>query len=234
VLTVSAQSSRIKREEDAMSIELFVFPPSPRSFKVMAVARHLGLDHVLRIVDLRKGEQRSPEFAALNPNMRAPALRDGDFVLWESDAILHYLAGQKPESGLIPEDARGRLDMLRWQFWELAHWDPACAVLAYEYVVKPLVMAVGEPDMAEIAKGTEAFHRVAKVLDGQLKGKEFVTGSTLTLADFSLGAALNLAAMAHYPLDPYTEIKRWFNALSALPSWRETLEKCAAPDPLAA
>lgn len=217
-----------------MSIELYVFPPSPRSFKVMAVASHLELDHTLRMVDLRKGEQKTPEYAALNPNMRAPTLKDGDVVLWESNAIEQYLALKRPESGLLPRDELGRLDVTRWQFWDLAHWDPACAVFAFEYVAKPLVLGLKEPDMAAIAKGTEAFHRVAKVLDAQLEGRKFVTGATLTLADFSLGAAMNLAQMAHFPVEPYAQIKRWFATLAALPGWQKALAQTALPQANAA
>ena len=174
-----------------MTIELYVFPPSPRAFKVMAVANYLGLDWTLRFIDLPKGEQRTPQYAALNPNMRMPTLKDGDYVLWESSAILQYLASKRPESGLYPSDQRARLDVTRWQFWELAHWDPACAVFAFEHVAKRLLLGGGEPDQAALAKGAELFHRAAKVLDGQLAGKKFITGDTLTLADFSLGAALN-------------------------------------------
>src|SRR5216684_3689943 len=141
-------------------IELYVFPPSPRAFKVMAIANHLGIDTASRMVDLVKGEQATPEYAALNPNMRMPTLKDGDYVLWESNAIGQYLAAKKPESGLLPADERARLDV--------AHWDPACAVFVFEYVAKPVVLGINEPDMAAIAKGTETFHRIAKVLDGQL------------------------------------------------------------------
>ena len=184
-----------------MSIELYVFPPSPRAFKTMAVANHLGLEWTLHLLDLPKGEHMTPQYGALNPNMRMPTLKDGDYVLWESNAICQYLASKKPESGLLPKDERARFDVTRWQFWDLAHWDPACAVFAYEYVVKPFVLRSGEPDMAAVAKGTEAFHRVGKVLDGQLKGKPFVTGDTLTVADFSLGAAMKLADIAHYPIE---------------------------------
>ena len=212
-----------------MSIELYVFPPSPRAFKVMAVANHLGLDWTLRMLDLPKGEQKSPQYAAINPNMRMPTLRDGDFVLWESNAILQYLAAKRPESRLLPADEKGRLDVTRWQFWDLAHWDPTCAIFAYEYVVKPFVLRSGEPDMAAVAKGTEAFHRVGKVLDGQLKGRQFVTGDTLTIADFSLGAAMKLADVAHYPIEPYGEIKRWYATLCALPAWQKTLAQTAMP-----
>jgi glutathione S-transferase len=212
-----------------MSIELYVFPPSPRAFKVMALANHLGLDWTPHIIDLPKGEQKTPQYEAINPNMRMPTLKDGGYVLWESNAILQYLAAKKPESGLLPRDERGRLDVTRWQFWDLAHWDPTCAIFAFEYVVKPFVLRAGEPDQAAIAKGTEAFHRAAKVLDGQLKGKKFVTGDTLTVADFSLGAPMKLADMAHYPLAPYGEIKRWYATLSALPAWQKTLAQTAMP-----
>ncbi|MGI8569042.1 MAG: glutathione S-transferase family protein [Methylocella sp.] len=206
-----------------MTIELYVFPPSPRSFKVMAIANHLGLDWTLQFVDLPKGDQKTPQYTALNPNMRAPTLTDGDYVLWESNAIAQYLASKRPESGLMPRDERGRLDVTRWQFWDLAHWDPAQATVIFEYVAKPFIVKGGEPDLAAVAKATELFHRAAKVLDAQLRNRKFVTGDTLTLADFSLGAPLNYAEMGHYPLEPYSEIKRWYGALSAMPAWHKTL-----------
>jgi glutathione S-transferase len=76
-------------------IELYVFPPSPRAFKVMAIANHLGIETNLRMIDLVKGDQKTPEYAALNPNMRMPTLKDGDYVLWESDAIAQYLTSKK-------------------------------------------------------------------------------------------------------------------------------------------
>jgi glutathione S-transferase len=217
-----------------MTIELYVFPPSPRAFKVMALANQLGLDTTLRFVDLRNGGQKAPDYVALNPNMRMPTLRHGDYVLWEANAILQYLASLRPESGLLPRDEKARLDVTRWQFWDLAHWDSAGAILAFEYVVKPTVLRIGEPDMAAVAKGTELFHRAAQVLDGQLKGKTFVTGETLTVADFSLGAGLNIAEPAHFPIAPYGEIRRWHKTLSALPAWQKTLAQCAPPAATAA
>ena len=217
-----------------MTIELHVFPPSPRAFKVMALANHLGLDCAIRMVDLTKGDHKTPQYAALNPNMRMPTLKDGDHVLWESNAILQYLASKKPDSGLLPREEGARLDVTRWQFWDLAHWDPTCAVFIFENVVKPVVLKSGEPDPAAIAKATESFHRVAQVLDGQLKGKKFVTGDTLTVADFSLGAPLNLAEMARLPVEPYREIKRWYATLRALPAWQNTLAQSAVPAAAAA
>jgi glutathione S-transferase len=217
-----------------MTIEIYAFPPSPRGFKPMVVANHLGLDWTLHFVDLRKGEQKSPQYAALNPNMRMPTLKDGDYVLWESNAILQYLAGLRPESGLLPRDERGRLDVTRWQFWDLAHWDATLAIFAFEYVAKPLVLGRNDVDAAAIARGTELFNRNAKVLNDQLRGKKFVTGDNLTLADFALGAPMNIAEMAHYPLEPYGEIKRWYVNLCALPAWQKTLAQAAPPAATAA
>ena len=117
----------------------------------------------------------------------------------------------------------------RWQFWDIAHWDPACTLFAFEYVAKPLFLGIKEPDIAAIEKGTEMFHRAAEVLNGQLKGKRFVTGDALTLADFSLGSVMNFAEMAHYPIEPYGEIKRWYATLRALPAWQKTLGQSALP-----
>src|SRR5260221_14718937 len=76
--------------------------------------------------------------------------------------------------------------------------------------------------MIAIAKGTEAFHRVAKVLDGHLENKRFVTGDTLTLADFGIGSAMILAEMAHYPIEPYGGIRPWNPTARALPAWQKT------------
>jgi glutathione S-transferase len=203
-------------------LNLYVFPPSPRAFKVMALAAHLGIDYEKRIVDLTKGEQRRPEFAKLNPNQRMPVLEEDGFVLWESNAILQYLADKKPASGLLPADPRGRADVTRWQCWDLANWDPACAIMIFERLVKKL-LHIGDPDPVEIARGEERFHRVANILDAHLKGRNYITGDKLTVADFSIGAPLNLAAPAQLPVSGYAEIRRWHANLSELPAWRQSI-----------
>jgi glutathione S-transferase len=216
-----------------MSIEIFAVPPSPRAFKAIAVANHLGIDITIRRLDFFKGEHKTPEYAALNPNMLMPTLRDGDYVLWEANAIMQYLAGKKPQSGLLPSDERGRLDVTRWQFWDLAHWDPAVAILLIEKFVKPKILGVNDIDQAAIVRGTEQFHRAATVLDGHLKGRQYVSGDALTLADFAIGAPLNYAGEGCFPLEPYGEIRRWHAGLMALPAWQKTVAE-SAPAPKAA
>ena len=116
-------------------MKLYGFPISPNTWKVRAVAAHLGIVLDNQLVDLSRGEQRAPEYLALNPTGRTPTLVDGDFVLWESNAIMQYLASGKPNA-LWPDDARSRADIARWQSWQLAHWGKAaCQPLIFERVV---------------------------------------------------------------------------------------------------
>jgi len=208
-------------------MRLHVFPPSPRAAKVIALAQHLGVDCELRVVDLLKGEQMTPEFAALNPNQRMPVLEDDGFVLWESNAILHHLAAKRPASRLWPADARGQSDVLRWLSWEGAHWTPACSILVFQRVLKRLT-GQGEADPAEVARGEQEVRRFAAVLDGQLRDRDWLLGDVLTIADFSVGAPLIMAEQARYPIAEHREIARWYEALASLPAWKSAIARLPA------
>lgn len=202
-----------------MSLVLYAFPPSPRSFKVLWVATHLQIPFELKLVDFTRNGQNAPEFLALNPNGRAPALEHDGYVLWESNAIVEYLASLKPGSGLLPADTAARLQVTKWLYWESAHWDPACAIFAFERVVKAL-FGRGEPVQSEIDRGTQLLTRVAKVLDGELAKHRYVAGEHLSVADISLGSPLVLAEQARFPIDEFRHIQRWKADVTSLPSWK--------------
>lgn len=204
-----------------MGLTIYAFPPSPRSFKVLWTAHYLELDHEFVRVDLRKGDQRTPQSLTRNPNGRAPFIDDDGYVLWESNAIVNYLASLKPGAGLLPEDTRGRLQVEKWQFWESNHWDAACSIFAFERLVKP-AFGLGTESEEAIARGTQQFERIAPVLDAELTRHRYVAGDTLTVADFSVGADLCIADKVRYPLAPYAAIARWRRELEAMPSWKKT------------
>jgi glutathione S-transferase len=203
-------------------MRLHHFPHSNNAIAPLAVVHHLALPVELVTVDLLKGEQKTAAFTALNPNQRMPVLEDGDFVLWESNAIAQYLAAQRSESGLWPAEPRAQADVARWQFWQTAHFGPACLVYVFERVVKR-VARLGPADEAAIARAEPELHACAAVLDGRLRGRPWVTGERLTVADFALGAWLVHARPAGLPLDGYPEIVRWYAALAALPGWQRAL-----------
>ncbi|MGH8495929.1 MAG: glutathione S-transferase family protein, partial [Gammaproteobacteria bacterium] len=121
-----------------MPLKLYVFPPSPRSFKVLAAASYLDLEHETCIVDLGKGAHRRPEYGDINPNRKVPVLEEDGFRLWEANAILQYLAAKRPDGGLLPSDPKQRAQVAQWQFWDLAHWEPGCVPLIFERLIKPL------------------------------------------------------------------------------------------------
>jgi glutathione S-transferase len=209
------------------NMKLYGFPASPNTWKVRALAAHLGIPLDIEFVDLTKGASRTPAFLAINPTGRTPALVDGDFKLWESDAILQYIAAQKPNS-LWPDDARARADIMRWQSWQLAHWSKeGCEPLLFQRLVKK-IMNLGPPDEAVVAKGLECFNKEALVLDGHLAKQPYLVGKGITIADFSVAAPLFYAQQCDMPLAPYARVREWFGRVSALPCWQQTAPQFAA------
>ena len=206
-----------------MTIKLHVFPASPRAFKVLFAAHQFGVDSELKFINLFKGEQNAPEFRALNPSGRMPVMEDGDFVLWESNAIVNYLASRRPEANLLPTETRARFAVEKWQYWDSNHWDPTCAIFVFERLVKS-ALGIGGPDAAEITRGEKAFARIAPPLDAQLTKNRYVAGDRLTVADISVGAALSVSDIANYPLQQYRGIQRWHAELKDLPSWASAAE----------
>jgi len=208
-------------------MKLYGFPPSPNTWKVSAVAAHLGVPLDLEFVDLTKGGSHTPQHLALNPTGRTPTLIDGDLKLWESNAIMQYIAGQKPNA-LWPTDARTRADIARWQFWQLAHWSgEACAPLTFQRLVKKF-LNMGAPDDAVVAMANEAFHKEAKVLDAHLAKQPCLVGKDITLADFAVAASMIYAKEAELPVGPYPHLRGWFERVMALPCWRETAPQIPA------
>jgi glutathione S-transferase len=208
-------------------MKLYGFPASPNTWKVRALAAYLKMPLEFEFVDLTKGAQQTPAYLALNPTGRTPVLVDGDFKLWESNAILQYLAS-KAATPLYPSDSRARADIARWQCWDLAHWGAqACQPLTFENLVKKF-LNMGPPDAAAVAKATEAFNKEAKMLDAHLAKQKYLVGDTLTIADFSVAAPLFHAEGAQMPLGSYANVRGWFQRVSALPCWGETAPQLAA------
>ena len=202
-------------------MKLYGFPASPNTWKVRAVAAHLRIPIELEFVDLTKGASHTPEYLALNPTGRTPTLVDGDFKVWESVAIMQYLASKAPNK-LWPDDPRSRADIARWQCWHLAHWGKeACEPLIIERLVKKL-LNLGPPDEAIVTKALACFNKEAAVLDAHLAKQPYLVGKDLTLADFTVAASLFYAAQGDLPLAPYAHVRDWFARVSALPCWQET------------
>ena len=202
-------------------MKLYQFALSPNCQKVVALADEVGVPLQMVAVDLFKGEARTPALLAKNPNGKLPILEDGEFVLWESNAMLGYIAAAADRTDLAPTMQRERADVERWLSWHNAHFGPAIRKVAFERIVKKLG-ALGAPDETIVRQGTAEFAEVAQALDQSLGSKEYVCGR-LTIADFALAPAAALTESCGLDLDPYPNAKRWLGRMTARPSVRKAL-----------
>ncbi|HEY0193686.1 MAG TPA: glutathione S-transferase family protein [Kofleriaceae bacterium] len=201
-------------------MKLYYHPLSGNSRRALLVTAHLGVSLERVLVDLPKGEQKGAPHRARNPNGHVPVLEDGDFLLWESRAIMQYLCDKTPGQTLYPTDLIGRADVNRWLFWCASHMTIANTVFVYENFVKPLTGRRTDP--SELARG-EALHATyAPVLDAHLAGKTWVSQDRVTIADYSLAASFALAEPARIPLAPYAHLRAWLGRVQQLEAWQAT------------
>jgi glutathione S-transferase len=202
-------------------MKLYYNPLSPNVRRARLTAAVLGIALEEKKLDFTKGEHKSPEYLALNPNGAVPTLVDGDFVLTESRAIMQYLASKKPESGLLPRDEAARADVTRWQFWDASHFSPQMGTLGFEKAFKAM-MGLGEPDVGKVQEALANFRRFAAVLNKRLEGKQYIVGNAMTIADLTLASSLMYAKQVEAPLAEFPNVQAWFSRISELDAWKKT------------
>ena len=201
-------------------MKIYDFPLSPNCRKVRAVAHELGLSPEFVPLNLFKGEQRAPAIVALNPNAKAPILVEGDFVLWESNAIVAYLAHGTP---LLPSSPRERADVQRWLYWSSAHLAPAIGPINYERMWKKFVEGPNAaPDQALIDRHENAFHQTIAVLEGHLVNRSQICGRDLTLADISVASTLMYMEATKLPVEGYPNVLALVRRVRSLEAWQAT------------
>ncbi len=202
-------------------MKLHTVAGSPNGRKVEAVILHLRLNAEVHQHDLFNGELRQPAYLALNPNAAVPTLVDGDFVLWESNAIMQYLAHKAGDTALFPQDAQNRADVVRWQCWELAHFNKAFGSLAFETVAKPRAN-VGAPDPVRVEIAKAELARYAPVLDQHMAHREYLVGNALTLADYSMLPFESYREIVPFDFNPYRNLNAYFDHVRNADAWQRS------------
>jgi|SRR5579885_3496092 len=202
-------------------MRLYHHPYSFNARRAVMTALHLGSPVELVLVDLAKGEQRQPSFLKLNPNHKVPVLEDDGFVLWESHAIMQYLADKTPGQTLYPVATRARADVNRWLFWSAQHLSPAIGILNWEHVVKG-ILGLGAPDPAEIRRGEQLVREYAGILDSHLSGHGWISGDALSLADIAIATPFATTIAAKLPVTDLKNVQRWFGEMQNLEVWKKT------------
>lgn len=201
-------------------MKLYYDPITVNCRKVLAGFDFVGASYDSVKMDYFGGDHKKPEYTAINPNASIPALVDGDFTLWESNAILQYAADKAGAANAYPTDARRRADVNRWHLWEASQWFPTCYVYLVENVVKPIL---GDQPDAAVLKGEQArFDQCASVLDARLGQDDYLIGAEPTIADIAMAAPMHLHSYQKLPLDSYPNIRAWIARVEEIPAWKKT------------
>ena len=202
-------------------MEIIADPITVNCRKVLAGLKLIGADYTLTKVDYFKGEQKSPEVVAINPNATIPVMRDGDLVLWESNSILQYAADKVGNASAYPTDLKTMADVNRWLLWECSAWFSTCYVHLVENCVKPLLGA--ETDPAVLDGEAANFHKLAGIMDARLSGSAYLCSDQPTIADVAVASPMHLHGWAKLPLDDHPNVVRWMTeGIETQPWWKAT------------
>jgi glutathione S-transferase len=186
--------------------------------RACAVAKYLKAPVEYIYLDLARGDQKRPDYLAINPNGAVPTLVNGDKVTWESDAVMCQLS-EDMRSDLWPNDAR-RLEIVRWFSWNHQHFTRAGGALYFENIVKRR-FGIGDPDSTVVEEASNGFRRYAAILNKHLQDRRWVVGDSLTVADLSVAMTLPYAEQANLPLDEFAHVRAWHDRLNEIEGWRD-------------
>lgn len=206
-------------------IDLYYWP-TPNGHKITLFLEETGIPYTIIPVNIGKGAQFQPEFLAISPNNRMPAIvdhtpmeRGAPISVFESGAILLYLADKSEQ--FIAKDLRGRVEVMQWLFWQVGGLGPMAGQNHHfsRYAPEKIPYA--------IERYTKETNRLYGVLNERLAGREFIAG------------AYSIADMAAYPwivpyeaqgqdLDDFPHLKRWFDAIKGRPATLRAYERGAA------
>ena len=195
-----------------MTFRLYDYLPSGNGYKVRLVLRHLGLPYELVELDIKRGETRTPEFLARNPNGRIPLLEiPGQGYLAESHAILAYLADG---SGLIPGDRLERARMWQWLCFEQYNLEPNIGTARFWMTS----LGRSEAELGEkLVEKRRNGHAALAVLEQGLAGRQFLVGNRYSLADIALYAYTHVAPEGGFDLEPYPAVRAWCGRIAVQP-----------------
>jgi GST-like protein len=193
---------------------------TPNGKKVSIMLEELGIPYEVHAVNLGQGDQFKPEYLAINPNNKIPAIIDPDgpggkpFTLFESGAILHYLAEKSGK--LWPADLRQRYTVIQWLMFQMGGVGPMFGQANYFYRLKE-----------KVPYAIERFHKEARrlynVLDQELARKEYLAGE-YSIADIATYPWVWRHEIHQVKLEEYPNVKRWYETISERPAVKRGME----------
>lgn len=186
--------------------------------KVLWLADELKLAYERIGADLAFGAIDTPEYRKLNPNARVPTIQDGDFVLWESNSVLRYLAMKYGGEAFYPPEPAVRANVDRWLDWQLTTVAPADGPVFWGTIRTP----PEKHDKAAISAAAKKMFDVWTILENQLASRQYAASDQFSLADIALGVlGYRLFANPFVPPPDLPRIKAWQERLHARPPFKK-------------
>ncbi len=184
--------------------------PTPNGFKVSIALEELELPYQVHVVDIRSGAQFAPDFLKISPNNKIPAIVDGELSIFESGAILVYLA--EKAGRLLPTSGPGRYKVLEWLFFQVGGIGPMLGQVHHfrNYAPEKIPYAIDR----YVNEGKRLFH----VVDRQLSGSRFLAGDDYSIADIANMPWMKLHKNQGIDIAEYPHVARWITEIDARPA----------------
>jgi glutathione S-transferase len=189
-------------------IEIFYHPMSFPSLAPVFTASALDLEHKTTVVNLMTGENREANYLAINPTGKVPALKDGNFSMFESAAIMRYLA-RKAGSSLYPDDIQMLANIDQWIDFINHHIRRHIGTVQFNRIIAKMMGR--DADESAVTEALGFLDSFLPHVDRALAGQDFLTGKNMSLADIALVAALEPVSMAQIDLSPYPALTTWLD-----------------------
>jgi glutathione S-transferase len=209
-----------RNREALVTITLYGRASSNNVQKVLWALGELGLAYEHVPLGGRFGGNKTAEYLAKNPNGVVPTLTDGGLVVWESHAIVRYLAATYGAGTLWPEDPRARAAADQWTDWTATTFQPPWIGVFWNLVRTP----EAQRDRALIEAGIAETERCLTILDGQLAKTRFVAGDGFTYVDIAPGVAMYRWSTMAIARQPHPNVERWHRQLQERQAFRDAVE----------
>ena len=197
-------------------MKLHGFPMSPNTRRALVALEEHGVPYELVPVDLMSAEHKGAAYLALNPTGRVPTLVDGDLILWESNAILEYLAAAHPATGLGGTSPREIGEIARWMFMNAAHLSPNVARIFAHTIRLPPDKRL--PQLVD--EGRVEVDKSLRALEGRLAGRTWLVDH-MSNAELSIAPTLVNAPMLQIDLSKFPAVQAWMGRITERPSWKK-------------
>ncbi len=198
-----------------MAMILYDVSVSPNGKRARLGLAETGEAYETKEVDLLGGEQKTSEYKSVHPLGRIPALADDGVLVWESGAILQYVAEKFPDAQLLPASLAARAEVYSWLHFAEAQMHSYMGPMGFQMLRR----APDQRDEKVLARGRKRVPQLLQALDAQLAGKEFIVGD-FSIADCANAPWLEFAPHVGIDMEPFKNVTAWLERMKSRPSWQ--------------